>query len=135
MDVVVDNNVVVSGLLFKGLPGRIVSLWKQRDIIPYVTREIVDEYIRVLTYPKFQLSGLEIEYLVYQEILPYVEIVKPLTRVHVVHDDPADDMFLHCALAGQVKTIISGDKHLLDVQAYKSISILDPADFLQKFSG
>lgn len=132
MDVVIDTNVVVSGLLFKGVPGRIVSLWQQRIITPYVTPDITNEYIRVLAYPKFQLSRREIEYLIYREILPYFETVIPSSDRQIVSDDPADDMFIHCALAGSIETIISGDSHLLDLGTYGSICILHPADFLKR---
>jgi hypothetical protein len=50
-----------------------------------------------------------------------------------VSEDPADDMFIHCALAKSIKTIISGDRHMLELESYKSISILPPAEFLQRF--
>ncbi len=134
MDVVIDTNVVISGLLFSGLPGKIVSLWQKRVIIPYVSKDIIDEYMRVLAYPKFQLTQQEIEYLLYQEILTYCEIITLATDMHIVLDDPADDMFIHCALAKSINTIISGDRHLLGLENYKSISILSPAQFLDKFS-
>ena len=134
MDVVIDTNVVVSGLLFKGVPGRIVSLWQQRVITPYVSQDIVDEYIRVLAYPKLQLSHREIEYLIYREILPYFETLIPSPDRQIVTDDPADDMFIHCALAGSIETIISGDRHLLELRTYGSITIQHPAEFLERFN-
>ena len=131
MDVVVDTNVVISGLLFKGVPGRIVALWRTGAITPYASSEILDEYIRVLAYPKFQLSQQEIEYLLYREILPYFETVIPWKDEPVLSQDPADDKFIHCALDGSIETIISEDSHLLDLGKYKSICIMHPADFLQ----
>lgn len=131
MEVVIDTNVVISGLLFKGLPGRIVSLWRKGVITPYASKDIIDEYIQVLAYPKFQLSSREIEYLIYREILPYFETVIPSTHEPIVSSDPADDKFIHCALGGSIETIISGDSHLLDLGKYKSICIMHPADFLQ----
>ncbi|MFO7802727.1 MAG: putative toxin-antitoxin system toxin component, PIN family [Desulfovermiculus sp.] len=132
MDVVIDTNVVISGLLFSGLPGRIVALWQKKVIVPYVSKDIIDEYVRVLAYPKFQLTQQDIEYLLYQEILKYCEIIIPGTDIQVVSEDPADDMFIHCALAKSINTIISGDRHLLALESYKSISVLPPAEFLQR---
>ena len=133
MDVVIDTNVVISGLLFSGLPGRIVELWQRKVIIPYVSKQMIDEYVRVLAYPKFQLTQQEIEYLLYQQILKYCEIITPSTDIQIVSDDPADDMFIHCALTKSINTIISGDRHLLALGSYKTISILSPAEFLQKY--
>jgi hypothetical protein len=132
--VVIDTNVVVSGLLFQGVPGRIVSLWQKKAIRPFITQEMIDEYLKVLAYPKFQLSGAEIEYVMHQEILPYFEPVTASSDIHIVSADPDDDKFIHCALAGSVDIIISGDKHLLDLGEYRSISILQPAQFLQRFN-
>jgi len=65
------NKVVISALLFSGTPKRLVELRKKRNIRPFISKEIIDELLRVLAYPKFHLSQKEINYLVYQEILPY----------------------------------------------------------------
>jgi uncharacterized protein len=54
--VVLDTNVIVSALLFGGLPGRLRPLWRERFIQPFVSQAIIDEYLRVLAYPKFQLT-------------------------------------------------------------------------------
>lgn len=135
MDVVIDTNVAVSGLLFRGLPGRIVSLWQERVITPYASKDMIDEYLRVLAYPKFQLSSREIEYLIYREILPYFETVTPSTDEPIVSSDPADDKFIHCALAGSIATIVSGNSHLLGLGEYQSIRVMHPAAFLQRFEG
>ena len=48
-----------------------------------------------------------------------------------VCDDPSDDKFLACALAGSAKIIISGDKHLLNVSGYRGIDIIKPRVFLE----
>ncbi len=47
-----------------------------------------------------------------------------------VSDDPEDDKFLACALAGRTRFIISGDKHLLRVSGYRGITVLKPREFL-----
>jgi hypothetical protein len=40
-------------------------------ITPLLSREILDEYLRVLSYPKFELSEKEIKELIQEEILPW----------------------------------------------------------------
>ncbi len=94
--------------------------------------EIVDEYLRVLTYPKFGLTSEEINFLLYQEIVPYFEIVRPKPSRVIVGDDPSDDKFICCAEAGRAKTIISGDQHLLRLKSLGSIRILTPVGFLKE---
>jgi len=90
----------------------------------------LEEYLRVLSYPKFQLSEAEIKSLTEEELLPYVEVVNPRRRLRVVKRDPADNKFLECAITGKAQVIISGDKDLLSIGRYRSISIQSPAKFL-----
>jgi uncharacterized protein len=128
--VVIDTNVIISALLFGGIPGELISLWKGDRISPLASKEIIDEYIKVLTYPKFELSEAEINYILYSEILPYFDIIKPKDRPLIIKNDPSDDKFIHCAKAGKAGIIISGDQHLLSLKTYRKIKILTPAEFL-----
>jgi len=130
--VVIDTNVLVSALLFGGKPGKLVSLWKKGKIQPCLSREMVDEHLRVLSYPKFELSENEIEYLIYHEILPYFEMIAVKERPEIVHADRSDDKFLHYAAAARVASIISGDHHLLALKAHARIPILTVDQFLRK---
>jgi len=128
--VVIDTNVLVSALLFGGVPGKLIPLWKGRMIRPKASKEIIDEYLRVLAYPKLQLSEEEINFLLYYEILPYFEIVRIKEGPTLVVKDPSDDKFIRCAQAAGARIIISGDQHLLKLSPYLKIQILSPSDFL-----
>ena len=130
--VVIDTNVVISALLFGGIPGQLIPLWKSGHIITLASAEIIDEYIRVMTYPKFKLTEEEIHYLLYSEILPYFEVVSVGPALSsIIEKDPSDDKFILCANAGNAKVIISGDQHLLSRKKYKTIKILSPEQFLK----
>lgn len=122
--VVLDTNVLVSALLFKGKASRLVGLWKQQKIIPLVTNETLDELIRVLSYPKFSLTEEEIKSLISEEILPYFRPVKISRYVHGICPDPEDDIFLTCAINGRADAIISGDAHLLNLKEFDGIPIM-----------
>ena len=128
--VVIDTNVLVSALLFGGVPGRLMTLWKERTIRPKASKGIIEEYIRVLAYPKFELSEEEISFLLYYEILPYFEIVRIKEGPILVTKDPSDDKFIRCAQAAGARIIISGDQHLLKLSPYHQIQMLSPSDFL-----
>jgi len=130
--VVIDTNVVISGFLFGGEPGELIALWKKGRIKALASKEIVDEYLRVLTYPKFGLTPEEINFILYQEIVPHFEIVRPKPGRVIIGDDSSDDKFIRCAQAGRGKTIISGDQHLLRLKSFGSIEILTPAQFLKQ---
>ena len=128
--VVVDTNVLVSALLFGGKPGKLMPLWQRGTIRPLASKEIIDEYLRVLTYPKFKLSEEDINFLLYHEILPYFEVIDVHPGPRIIRKDPEDDKFIRCALAGKAKFIISGDHHLLTLKSCQKIKILSPSDFL-----
>ena len=127
--IVIDTNVLVSALLFKGVPGKLIDCWKQRQIQPLTSCDIIDEFIRVLLYPKFQLNEQEIKFLLHQEILPWFEIVTVKKQNPFVIDDPDDDKFIWCAIAGGADYIISGDEHLLNLNTCP-VPILSPAEFM-----
>ena len=130
MRVVLDTNVVVSALLFTCISSKLVQLWQGGAITALVSRTILEEYLRVLSYPKFKLSEGDIRGLIQEELLPYVEVVKTRRRLRVVDRDPSDDKFVECAVAGKARVIISGDKDLLSIGRYRKILIQSPAQFL-----
>ena len=127
--VVIDTNVLVSALLFKGVPGELIECWKQGQIISLTSKKIIAEFIRVLSYPKFKLSEEEINVILQQEVLPWFEVVEVRKRKPYVLDDPDDDKFIWCGLAGKADCIISGDEHLLNLKP-TPIQVLTPASFL-----
>ena len=129
--VAVDTNVLISALLFGGAPGKLVSLWQTNAIKPFASKEIVDEYLRGLTYPKFKLSEEEINFLLYQEILPFFDVIDARRGPQIIKKDPHDDKFIRCALAAEAIYIISGDRHLLALKSYQKIIILPPAEFIK----
>jgi uncharacterized protein len=129
---VIDTNVIVSAILFGGIPGNLISLWKSGHLNPLASKDIMDEYIKVLAYPKFRLAEKEINYILYSEMLPYFEVVTLKPGPGLIQDDPSDDKFIHCAEAGNAGVIISGDRHLLNLKTYGKLKILTPSQFLEK---
>jgi len=117
--VVIDTNVIISAILFGGTPSELISLWKSGRIKPLASKEIINEYIKVLTYPKFELTEAEINYILYNEVLPYFDIVQIKDTPAIIKVDPSDDKFIHCAKTGKAKIIITGDQHLLNLKTYQ----------------
>lgn len=87
--VVIDTNIVISSLLFKGDLNEIITLYQERKIIFLISKEILKEYIKVLSYPKFNLAQKEIEHIIKEEILSFTEPVKVDTSLNIVKEDPA----------------------------------------------
>ncbi|MBI5627546.1 MAG: putative toxin-antitoxin system toxin component, PIN family [Candidatus Rokubacteria bacterium] len=130
--VVLDTNTLISALLFSGTASRLVPLWQSRRITVLVSKEILQEYLRVLAYPKFQLGDHEIRALVEEELLPLAETIRVRRRLAVVRRDPEDDKFLECAVAGRAEYLVTGDRDLRELGSYRGITILTVGEFLER---
>jgi len=131
LKVVLDTNVLVSALLFKGELSKLLSLLKQRKCILLFSEETLNEIIRVLHYPKFALTEKEIDYLLQSEILSYAKIVETVLKFNKeACRDREDQKFLELAVSAKADYIISGDKDLLDLKKINKIRILSPNEFL-----
>ncbi len=126
--IVVDTNVLVSGL---GRPGR--SYGGQGRLRIIATHAILQEYIRVLAYPKFKLTKTEIRGLLDEVILPLIEVVRVDAVPAIIAADPSDDQFLAAAVAGSADAVVSGDKHLLGLKSYRGIPIITSAELNRRF--
>ncbi len=131
--VVIDTNVFLSALLFGGTPGKLTPLWKSGKIQPQLNKTTVAELLRVLAYPKFELTENEIQYLLYVEILPFCNVVPTKSGPVIITADSSDDIFLRCCDVSKAKALISGDSHLLALKSYGNASILTPSQFLKEF--
>ena len=129
MRLILDTNVFVSGVFFSGPPFQILDAWRHGKVSLVISPDILDEYQRVGEELASKFPGVDIK--------PWVELLmlkalmikaKPLAEQ--VCADSDDDKFLACALASRTKLISSGDKHLLDVSAYRGITALKPKAFV-----
>jgi uncharacterized protein len=132
MRVVLDTNTLVSAFLFSGPASRLVPLWQTGHLTVLVSKAILEEYYRVLAYPKFELSQAEIKALIEEELLPYIEAVKVSRHLPVVCRDPEDMKFLECAVNGRAEYLITGDPHLRSLGAYQGVAIVAAAEFVQR---
>jgi uncharacterized protein len=128
---VLDTNVVISALLFSGPPSQLVLAWQSSRLRPVVSAPILDEYIRVLAYPKFKLTPAEIKSLIADELLPFIETVKVRPTPAPSVRDPDDTKFITCATAAGVRWLVSGDDDLLSLQRVQSVEIVSVTTFLK----
>ena len=131
--VVVDTNVFVSAILFPGEINRLVDLWQKGEFVFLISREVLAEYLKVLSYPKFALTRAEIRQIIEKKLIPYVQIVEVKTEIEVIEKDLSDNKFLGLALDGKAQYLVSGDQHLLAVGEFHNIKITLPGNFLKLF--
>ena len=132
MKVVLDTNVLISGIFFSGPPAEILKAWRDGEIQFVLSSEIIDEYIRVSKILADGFSGVEISPIL-TLIVTHSDIIQVPSLSHQVCEDPDDDEFLACALGSESKIIISGDKHLLKLSGYRGIRILTPRAFIEQY--
>jgi putative PIN family toxin of toxin-antitoxin system len=117
--VVLDTNVVLSALVFRGgAAGLVRQAWQRGVIVPLVSAFTVQELVRVLAYLKFRLTKAEQEELL-ADFLPYAQAVRIAQPPPVVPEcrDAMDLPFMQLAVAGQAQVLVSGDRDLLAIAA------------------
>jgi putative PIN family toxin of toxin-antitoxin system len=131
--IVLDTNVLVSGIFFGGVPGRILSAWAAGDVELVVSPEILDEYRRVGTELGARHSDVAAAFEPVMALLAMnASFVDAPPLADPVSDDPADDKFLAAAFASRTRMIVSGDKHLLRVSGWRGITVLTPRRFVEE---
>ncbi|MFH1877791.1 MAG: putative toxin-antitoxin system toxin component, PIN family [Candidatus Omnitrophota bacterium] len=129
--VVIDTNVFVSAVLQKGSSTKVLDKWKEDKFVLLISPGIFDEYFEVIARPRFNQSEADIRELV--ELLTEKAVaVEPRISLNVVKGDPDDNKFLECAISGEADFVVSGDRHLLDIEKYQGIEILKIAEFILK---
>ncbi len=117
--VVLDTNVVLSALVFRcGAAGQVRQAWQRGQVLPLASTTTVQELVRVLAYPNFDLTKPERDELL-ADYLPYVETVRighPLPTVPQCRD-LSDLPFMYLAVAGKARALVSGDRDLLAIAA------------------
>lgn len=127
--VVVDTNVVLSAIVFRG--GRLTWIRNAFDttLTPIVSADTLAELVRVLAYPIIGLS-VEQQKIALTFYMEYAEThVDPRTRSKLPKcRDPKDEMFLRLAYAAKVDVLVTGDDDLLALVGESRIPILSPSE-------
>ena len=137
--VVIDANVYVSALIRpQGPPGQIVErLSAEGPHTIIVSKMILEEVRRSLDYPKVRkkIDATDEELDAWVDSLGVLaDVVSGVPEVRVVESDPDDDMYVAAALDGRRDFIVSGDRHLLELEEVQGVRIITPRQFLDVLS-
>ncbi len=126
--VVLDTNVLVSALFWEGNERKALRRCKTGEFRLITSPGILEELERVLMrkfdVPEEKARG----YL--RELIVISEIVFPMGEIHVIDQDPADDIVLETAVLGRADMIITGDEHLIKFKKFKSVDIKNARDLI-----
>ena len=128
--VVIDTNVFVSGLTFKGKPREVLDLIWRGDIEACISSFILKELEETLK-KDFSWDRDQIKHTI-EKIKAKTILIQPKNKVSVIKENDDDNRILECAIEGKAQYLISGDrKHLLPLKEYQGTKILSPAEFLK----
>lgn len=126
---VLDTNVVISGIFWKGAPFEILAAWQEQRFFLVISPPILDEYRRVLDEMTKQ-RPIPVLGSILELIELHSEMVTPVHFPEHVCSDPDDDKFLEAALASRADYLVSGDAALLKIKNHQGIQIVKPRQFL-----
>ena len=138
MKIVIDANLFASALRKPDSnPGKILDLVQQNQVELILSPAVIKEIKRILLYPKIKKyhrkTPEEID-AYFEDILMFAWIVEGNETVEVIKDDPTDNKYLACAFEGEADYIVSGDRHLLNIENYQGIEIIKAKAFLNVLS-
>jgi putative PIN family toxin of toxin-antitoxin system len=140
MRVVIDTNIWVSGLLWRGNAWRLLQLAEQGEIELCITHSMLLELEEVLAYDRLRERVTLLGYTPSQLASYALTLATPfdVTRgfVPIVNDDPDDDVFILCAVEANAHYVVTNDRHLLGLRTFREIPIVAFDVFLaQEFGG
>jgi uncharacterized protein len=134
---VLDTNVVVTGLLWNGPPRRLIEWAIEGNAVELFSSPVLlDELAQTLAYSKFasriQSFGTNIEALVGQYTV-LVYSVLPTSVPRVVINDADDDHVIAATVAARAELIVTGDrKHLLPIGTHQGIAIVTAREVIDR---
>lgn len=134
MKITVDTNVLISSSFWHGDSDRILNRVENKEIELVLSKEIIEEFIKVLNYEeilnKIMEKNLEMKRTI-EKIISLSILVEPKEKFDIIQDDLDDNKILECAFEGKVDYIVSQDNHLLKLKEFHGIKIITPEEFLK----
>lgn len=131
MRIVVDTNVLISGVFFGGFPRKILSAVVDKKITACASAEIVNEYQEIVQEMVCRKQG-HLNTNILNPLIHSMEMIEPVSTVEICRD-PDDDKFINCAKDAQALYIVSGDKDLLVLQQFEDIQIVTAKQFCEQY--
>lgn len=127
--VVLDTNILISALGFKGSPNQVLRLALDREI-QLITSEILLVELQEVISKKFPLLATNLP-LMMKRIRKRSTVVQPKLSLDMLRDKD-DNRVLEAAIEGECEYIITGDKDLLGLKEFKGIEIVTADQFLKE---
>jgi putative PIN family toxin of toxin-antitoxin system len=127
--VLLDTNVLISGILFRGVPRTLLerAIRGEFDLVTSAALldELEDVFVRSFELPPALARAVR------TELETLAEVVAP-ADVPALSRDPDDDEVLAAAVVGQADAVVTGDQDLLVLETHQTIPIIRPADLVAR---
>jgi putative PIN family toxin of toxin-antitoxin system len=107
MKIVLDTNVLVSGIFFSGPPADILRAWNRGKFRLVLSPAILEEYKRVSAELAEKFSGIDVQRIL-DLFVVHSEVCSPSPMPEQVCEDPHDDMFIAAAIDSQRRSSSAG---------------------------
>jgi len=131
--IVIDTNVLISGLLVRGsVADQVRRAWERGGFELVTSERQLDEIRRVSRYPRLAARVRPHEFgRLVGRMRRHAIVLPDLPSIHV-SPDPDDDAIVATALAGGATWLVTGDAgHLLALGNFEAITIASPKAFLE----
>ncbi|HEX4079802.1 MAG TPA: putative toxin-antitoxin system toxin component, PIN family [Rhizomicrobium sp.] len=137
MRAVIDTNVLVSGLLWRGPPHLLIELVRDGSLALISSPALLAEFAEVIGRAKFRTilsrAGTGADDILAQ-LRQLAEIIDPPPLPEPVSRDPDDDMVLALAIAARCDLIVTGDADLLILHAHAGIPIVTAVEAIARIT-
>ena len=131
MKILIDTNILISGLYFHGLPKKLLSEIDFEKFNLCVNKEIINEYTEKID-KKFSKSKYILDKDLRQKIFSSFKNFEIKSDLKICRD-PDDDKFINCAIDAEAIYIVSGDNDLLTIKNFAGIEIVTAREFYDKY--
>jgi len=136
--IIIDTNVLISGLLFKGNPGRIVDSILDKKINIVFCEETYFELISRIQKVCMKMKVDEERKI---QLLLICDVIKQMSQIFNLEEykenikcrDEKDKKFLLLALQNKISLLVTGDKDLLELEDKMNLNILTVDQFCSKY--
>lgn len=119
--VVIDTNVILSGILFGGIPALLLDAIQKQKFVFCTSKQYYEEVLDKLAY-KFLVDRAILDDVAV--LFSYGVFYTPITKVNFPHD-PKDAYLLELAQTCDANYLITGDqKHLPPKKVWKTTKII-----------
>ncbi len=131
MRVVLDTNVIISGLNFRGNERLVLDFARRKRFDLFLSPFLLREVSGVLSQKFGWESGRVAEAL--RMLAEAATVIDPQQSLEVVEGNHADNRILECALAASADFLVTGDRrHLLPLGEHRGTTILNAPQFLSR---